>query len=97
MANKIVKNLCIEGESFAGKTTLITKLFSDEYFYNKKIVLSAPTNKAVSVLQNMLKEKFSNIDFKTIHKLCKIKRGINNDGNIVFNFNDDPGDKKKSI
>ena len=91
------KLFILNGKAGTGKTTLITKLFSDEYFYNKKIVLSAPTNKAVSVLQNMLKEKFSYIDFKTIHKLCKIKREINHDGDIVFNFNDNPEDKKKSI
>ena len=26
MANKIVKNICIEGESFAGKSTLMTSI-----------------------------------------------------------------------
>jgi len=92
------KLFILKGKAGTGKTTIITKLFTEPDFINKKIVLSAPTNKAVSVLKKMLQEKYSNIDFKTIHKLCKIKRRINtNNGDIVFNFNEPPNDPKCSI
>lgn len=92
------KLFILKGKAGTGKTTIITKLFTEPEFINKKIVLSAPTNKAVSVLKKMLQEKYSNIDFKTIHKLCKIKRRINtHNGDIVFNFNECPNDPKCSI
>ena len=66
----------LEGFAGTGKTTVITSLFSSKKFFNKDIVLSATTNKAVSVLQNMFSKTYEHVDFKTIHKLCKIKRQI---------------------
>ena len=37
----------------SGKTTIIKTLFSDDIYDKKHIALSATTNKAVSVIQNM--------------------------------------------
>ena len=74
------KLFILKGKAGTGKTTIITKIFSNPIYSEKKIVMSAPTNKAVAVLQNMLRESFENIEFRTIHKLCKIKRKINSDG-----------------
>lgn len=91
------KIFLLDGKAGTGKTTIISRLFRESDQLDKKIVLSAPTNKAVSVLQKFMENDFKNIDFKTIHKLCKIKRKITNDGNMVFNFNESPEDEKKSI
>ena len=61
--------------------------------------MAATTNKAVSVLQNMFGNQFEHVDFKTIHKLCKIKRQISTYGDVIFNLNENPDDpsKKKNV
>lgn len=89
----------LEGFAGTGKTTVITTLLSSRKFYSKDVVMSATTNKAVSVLQSMFANKYEHIDFKTIHKLCKIKRIIGFNGDISFNLNESPNNstKRKSI
>ena len=52
---------------------------------NYKIVFSATTNKAVSVLKQLSKID-RKVDFLTIHKLLNIKRKINKDGQEEFNI-----------
>ena len=94
--SKTKKIYLLEGFAGTGKTTIITSLFSSKKFVNKDIVLSATTNKAVSVLQNMFGKTCEHVDFKTIHKLCKIKRQINSNGDISFNLNESPEDKHKN-
>lgn len=96
------KLFSLVGPPGSGKTTIIKTLFSDEKYINKYVALSATTNKAVSVIQNMFiqnNQNFKNIDFLTIHKLCKIKRHIDNDGNQYFNLDENPKciTSKKSI
>ena len=86
----------LEGFAGTGKTTIITSLFSSKKFFKKDIVLSATTNKAVSVLQNMFGKTYEHVDFKTIHKLCKIKRQISSNGDISFNLNESPALKEKN-
>ena len=86
----------LEGYAGTGKTTVITQLFSSRKFFKKDIVFAATTNKAVSVLQNMFGSKFEHVEFKTIHKLCKIKRKINDNGDIEFNLNESPEMFKKN-
>ena len=44
----------------------------------------------------MFGSKFEHVEFKTIHKLCKIKRRINDDGDIEFNLNESPEMFKKN-
>ena len=71
------KLFSLVGPPGSGKTTIIKTLFSDEKYMKKHIALSATTNKAVSVIENMFLESnlnLKNIDFLTIHKLCQIKR-----------------------
>lgn len=84
------KVFLLEGFAGTGKTTVITQLFGSRKFFKKDIVFAATTNKAVSVLQEMFKLDYEHIDFKTIHKLCKIKRNISSDGEINFNLNESP-------
>lgn len=90
------KVFLLEGFAGTGKTTVITQLFGSKKFFKNDIVFAATTNKAVSVLQDMFKHEYEHIDFKTIHKLCKIKRNINNDGEISFNLNESPDNFKKN-
>lgn len=82
------KTFVLQGYAGSGKTSAITYLFSKPMFNNKDIVFAAPTNKAVNVLKNMLES--SDIDktfnYKTIHKLFKMKRNINIQGETNFNF-----------
>lgn len=90
----------LEGFAGTGKTTVITSLISSKKFFKKDVVLSATTNKAVSVLKTMFKHKPDHIEFKTIHKLCKIKRRIDYNGDIQFNLSESPQsykEKQKSI
>lgn len=84
------KMYLLEGFAGTGKTTVITSLFSSRKFFSKDIVLAATTNKAVSVLKNMFAKTYEHVEFKTIHKLCKIKRRINNSGGISFNLSESP-------
>jgi len=90
------KIFILEGFAGTGKTTVITQLFGSKKFFKKDIVFAATTNKAVAVLQDMFANKFEHVDFKTIHKLCKIKRKITDDGNIEFNLNESPEMFKKN-
>ena len=80
------KMFLLAGSAGTGKSTLISHILTDEEFSNKKIVFSATTNKAVSILQKMCLGKYDNMDlvFLTIHKLLKIKRKINRDGMEIF-------------
>jgi hypothetical protein len=94
--SKSKKIYLLEGFAGTGKTTIITSLFSSKKFFNKEIALSATTNKAVSVLQNMFGKTYEHVDFKTIHKLCKIKRQISSNGDITFNLNESPAMKAKN-
>ena len=90
------KVFLLEGFAGTGKTTVITQLFGSRKFFSKDIVFAATTNKAVSVLQHMFRNQYEHIDFKTIHKLCKIKRKITDDGDISFNLNESPEAFKKN-
>jgi hypothetical protein len=96
ISSKKEKMHLLEGFAGTGKTTVITQLFSSRKFFKKDIVFAATTNKAVSVLQNMFGNKYEHVEFKTIHKLCKIKRRITDDGNIEFNLNESPEMFKKN-
>lgn len=96
ISSKKEKIHLLEGFAGTGKTTVITQLFSSRKFFKKDIVFAATTNKAVSVLQNMFGSKFEHVEFKTIHKLCKIKRRITDDGDIEFNLNESPETFKKN-
>ena len=82
------KMFLLAGSAGTGKSTLISHILADPQFKHKKIVFSATTNKAVSILQKMCAEKYDteNMDlvFLTIHKLLKIKRVINKNGAELF-------------
>lgn len=94
------KVFVLSGHPGTGKTYLITELLKDPKFNKLKIVFTAPTNKAVSVLQNMTKITSKKTDFITIHKLLKIKRMIDSSGNekFIINIDDSPSNSSwKSI
>ena len=93
------KFFILTGSAGTGKTTLITEIIKQDSLKKKKIVLSATTNKAVSVMQKMYNVSNKNINFTTIHKLMQIKRVINADGTEVFmfNFNENPSSNTKSL
>lgn len=97
--NKLKKIFVLSGSAGTGKTYLITHIFDKYYYKNKKIVFTATTNKAVSVLEKMIDISNSNINFLTIHKLLNIKRIINSSGKESFDFDisESPIKNKKSI
>ena len=93
------KMFLLAGSAGTGKSTLISEILSAPEFKKKKIVFSATTNKAVSILQKMCLEKqevYEDMDivFLTIHKLLKIKRKINKDGVELFQTDIDRDSKK---
>jgi len=90
------KIFTLTGAAGTGKTTVISKIFKAPEFDNKKIVLAATTNKAVSVIEQMFNIYHENIDFHTIHKICNIKRSIDHEGNQLYNFDENPVSSKNN-
>lgn len=88
----------LTGSAGTGKSTLISHILNDNRFIKKKIVFSATTNKAVSILENMGSEKFKEkeVVYLTIQKLLNIRRKIDKDGNELF-ISDQNIKKAKSI
>jgi exodeoxyribonuclease V len=85
------KYFLLMGSAGTGKTSVIVEFLSEHT--KKKIAFSATTNKAVSVLEDMMNTKLratnnkklrKSINFLTIHKLLKIKRKIDLEGNEIF-------------
>jgi len=79
--------LCIKGFAGTGKTYVLTRFFAYWKKSNNRgeICLSAPTNKAVGVLQVHTPAKAKEfLSFSTIHKLLGVKASINDDGEEVF-------------
>lgn len=76
----------LTGSAGTGKSTLISHILNDIKFNKKKIVFSATTNKAVSILEKMGTEKFKEreVVYLTIQKLLNIRRKIDKDGNELF-------------
>ena len=66
------------------KSTLITNLLCMDKYSEKKIVFTATTNKAVSVLEQLSEKK--DYSFLTIHKLLNIKRIIDKNGRKLSNI-----------
>ena len=97
--NSKKKIFALTGAAGTGKTTVITNIFKSQEYDNKKIVLAATTNKAVSVIEQMFGIYHENIDFSTIHKICNIKRSIDHEGRELYNFDEthSSSKNKKSI
>lgn len=80
--------LLIKGSAGVGKTFLADTLISEfvKKYPNsyKRLLCSAPTNKAVAVLKGKVKQR-NNLDFSTTHSALKLKRKINNrTGDVTF-------------
>jgi exodeoxyribonuclease-5 len=80
--------LVIKGSAGVGKTfltdTLITEFMNKYPNSYKKILCSAPTNKAVAVLKSKITNR-SKLEFSTTHSALKLKRNINKKtGDITF-------------
>lgn len=82
------KCFLLQGSAGTGKTTLIVDVLKE--LTTKKIIFSAPTNKAVSVLEIMCPLKGNNITYNTIQKLLNIKRYIDIEGEEKFIYMDSP-------
>lgn len=86
------KFFLLTGSAGTGKTSVIVNFLTT--MDKIKIAFCATTNKAVSVLENMMNKRLSEVDntnkirkrtsFLTIHKLLKIKRKIDLEGNEIF-------------
>lgn len=82
---RIRNRLRIKGSAGVGKTYMVDTLISIlSKGIRGKIYCSAPTNKAVSVLQTKVKE-YNNLQFITTHAALKLKRNIDyKTGDISF-------------
>ena len=79
------KYYLLEGAAGTGKTTLIAHILANS-FAQKKIIFSAPTHKALSVLRSKLElNKTLKSQFMTVHKLLGLRRKIDDKGTIYFN------------
>lgn len=86
------KFFLLSGSAGTGKTSIIVNFLTN--LAKIKIAFCATTNKAVSVLENMMNKRLCEVDndnklkkrttFLTIHKLLKIKRKIDLEGNEIF-------------
>lgn len=84
---KTSNRLLIRGSAGVGKTFLVDQLVKTLILNSiirsyKKILCSAPTHKAVSVLKGKIVS--TSIEFATIHSILKLKQSINKDGTISF-------------
>ncbi len=96
--NKDKKYYILKGSAGTGKTTVITKLLESDELKNFKVVFSATTNKAVSVLKQISSfNENKSYSFLTIHKLLNIRRKINKEGKEEFNFIEDNNKIVKSL
>ena len=85
----------LKGSAGTGKSTVITNILDDIKYNDKKIAFCASTNKAVSILKQMFKiNNKKEVVFLTIHKLLKIKRKIDKNGNELFETEIDKEDNK---
>jgi len=80
---------CVKGYAGVGKTFVITQFIKHYINSNKgkKVVLSAPTNKAVQVLKESSSKELKSspfISFNTIHQVLGVKPTINEDGEQLF-------------
>lgn len=86
LESKTPEMYLLEGYAGTGKTYLIGKII--KYILDKHqsytIAITAPTNKAVKVLQKTSGIKNSRIEFQTVHKLLGLKEEITQDGKQVF-------------
>lgn len=78
------KLFLLSGSAGTGKSTIITYLLTNKHFNDKKIALTATTNKAVSVLNKMVNCDLKNLTFLTIHRLLNFKRTIDESGNAIY-------------
>lgn len=88
--------LCIKGFAGTGKSYIITKFISylkkSKSGWGIRVCLTAPTNKAVGVLQKSTPSVIKkSIEFSTIHKLLGVQSSITDDGEEIFESKGEKG------
>jgi len=75
----------LQGYAGTGKTFLSIRLveYLSEDFSNK-IIITAPTHKALKVLKDELNLEYLNVDFATIHSAFGLREFIDGYGNLIF-------------
>lgn len=68
--------ILLKGSAGVGKTYLVNQLIKTIPNHGRKILCSAPTHKAVAVLEQKV-DSASNVEFATIHSALKMKRKVN--------------------
>lgn len=93
MKDDKTKEILLIGYAGTGKTTMVTKFINDliKYKLCKKIVMAAPTHKAVNIAKSKLFTNTSNSDelnkyvnIMTIHRLLSYQSYLNYDGEKIF-------------
>ena len=85
LENKEEQYFLVEGYAGTGKTTLISTfiewvLFNSEH----KVAMTAPTNKAVKVLNRAGEYKSPNLEYRTVHSLLGLREKITSKGRQIF-------------
>jgi exodeoxyribonuclease-5 len=71
----------LQGYAGTGKTYLLDEIVNCIQKSKCKVIVTAPTHKAVKVLKNMIK---NDVTFSTIHAALGMRQIINNDGTVSF-------------
>jgi replication-associated recombination protein RarA len=88
LKNDKLKEIILIGYAGTGKTTMITKFLNDIISNNiiNKIVIAAPTHKAVNIVKSKLFDNFEDehllqkINIMTIHRLLNYQSYIDSNG-----------------
>lgn len=77
---------CLKGYSGSGKSTLTSKIIVDLSEQNWNIVVTAPTNRAVGVVQEKVrayaKSRVVAADFRSLHSVVGLRMAENDDGTM---------------
>ncbi|MGF1487805.1 MAG: AAA family ATPase, partial [Prochloraceae cyanobacterium] len=79
--NNASRQFLLSGYAGTGKTFLVQQLL--ENIKDKKVVFTAPTNKAVKVLAAFAEKENLKVDTKTTHSLLGLKQNVNKKTGVV--------------
>lgn len=77
------KWITLGGYAGTGKTTLMNTVVTDLICKGHRVVVSAPTHKALSVLQEKVSTDAGHVTFSTVHSLVGVRMAEGDEGELV--------------